>query len=94
MEIVKLDDTIFKKMTDYQMEQAKKTIAECVSKGVGMYEIKDNDNIFPSKQVMYERLKSCAYTHNHHNANKNNENLRAEVITKNKKQQIIVVVKE
>lgn len=93
MEIVKLDDNILKNCADNQREQAENIIAECVKNGVGIYEIKDNERIFPSNQRMYERLKSYAYNYCW-KSKKNNENVQVEVVTRNKKEQILVIVKE
>ena len=92
MEIVKLDnDNILKKCADNQRVQAKNTIVECIKNGVGVYEIKDNENIYPSKQRMYERLKQYSYSYR---LPERYKNFKVEVITRNKKEQILVIVKE
>ena len=94
MEIIKINDDILKKGTDNQRKQAKKTIEECIKNGVGVYEIKDNENIYPSKQIMFERLKQYAGLYHRHLGIKTDNGLQIEVITRNKKQQILVIVKE
>lgn len=53
------DDSILKHKADNQREQAKKIIVECVKQGVAVYEIVDDENVYPSKQRMVERLKEA-----------------------------------
>lgn len=92
MKISKIeDDSILKHKADNQREQAKKTIEECVKQGVGVYEIVDDENVYPSRQRMFERLKECARRYDLFNKN---DNLKVDVITRKNKEQILVVIKE
>lgn len=91
MKINKIDDSILKHKADNQREQAKKTIAKCVKQGIGVYEILDDENVYPSKQRMLERLKCYA---RNHNLFEFNDDLKVEVITRKNKEQVLVVVKE
>lgn len=89
MKITKLEDFELKKRADNQRQQAQKVINECIEKGVGIYEVEDNENIFPSKQTMVDRLKVACRPYR-----SSKSKWVAEVITRNKKAQILVIVKE
>ena len=84
-----VDNSILKHKADNQREQAKIMIAECVKQGVGVYEIVDDENIYPSKQRMVERLKAYARKYNLFESD-----LKVKVITRKNKEQILVVVEE
>ena len=91
MKITKLENFELKKRADNQRQQAKKTIDECVEKGAGIYEVEDNEKIFPSKQTMVDRLKMACRPYEYSSSK---SKWMVEVVTRNKKAQILVVVKE
>ena len=90
MKIQELNNEIFKKRADNKREQAKKTISECIKKGAGAYEIIDDEHIYTSKQRMFDYLKMSAWANNR----EKDKTFKVDVITKNKKSQIIVIVKD
>ena len=91
MRVEELSNDFLKIRADNKRLQANKVISECLEKGVGAYLITDDENIYSSKDNMFSYLRHSAWKTNNREKDKK---FNVEVITRNKKSQIIVVVEE
>lgn len=89
MQIIEKNDDCFKKSADNKRLNAKNTIANCIEKSIGIYEIVDDENIFTNNTQMFQYLKM--YTRP---AFFKQSNFKIEIKSKEKYKHIFAIIKK